>query len=114
MKLNKIIKSGMVDEYVKNAGDTYMQKCDDTAIKIREEWDKKIIKYTPLQIKKSKHPDKQCGFCDQLGCDIFVKKYNAHFHKKCFRYLVRQSIASSLPILKATVLNKKKREEKNE
>jgi hypothetical protein len=27
MKLNKIIKSGMVDEYVKNAGDTYMQKC---------------------------------------------------------------------------------------
>lgn len=109
-----MMKSGMVDEYVKNAGDTYQQKCDETAIKIREEWDKKNIKFSQADIKKSKHPDKQCGFCDQLGCDIFVKKYNAHFHKKCFRYLIRKSIANSLPILKDTVLNKKKREEKNE
>jgi hypothetical protein len=110
MKFTKNMKKAMSEEKVKQfidgAGDRYHNECNTTADNIRADWDKKGIIYDEKYIKKSKHPDKMCGFCDQKGCDIFVKKYSSYFHKKCFRYVIKKSVMTAPKILGKTVFGK--------
>jgi hypothetical protein len=107
MKLPKCLSEKKVDDFMSSQGDSYFKTCDDYVNIIRKDWDKKGIVYTDKDIIKSKHPNKVCAFCDQLGCDIFVKKYGVYYHKKCFRYLIKKSLLGSPKILKDTVIKKK-------
>jgi hypothetical protein len=45
--------------------------------------------YTSKEINSSKHPDKPCQLCGQLGCD---RKYAGQYvHNKCFRILQKNT-----------------------
>jgi len=45
--------------------------------------------YTEEHIKESKHPDKKCQLCGQLGCDM--KYAGQYVHKPCYRQLKKKT-----------------------
>jgi len=60
--------------------------------------------YSQKEIIESKHPDKRCQFCQQLGCDR--KHTGFYIHEKCFAYVQDRTFKFMREVLNLSVKSK--------
>jgi hypothetical protein len=58
---------------------------------VKKERNNPSYKYTVQEIEQSKHPDKKCQLCGQLGCDM--KYAGQYIHKPCYRKLKKNTFS---------------------
>lgn len=99
MDLKKIVNSQKIDDFISNMSQRAGNNINKISAEIDTHAPRFAAKVTDKQRKNAKHKNEACSFCGELGSEVYFKKIYP-YHKKCLRFIIKQSILNSPKVLK--------------